>query len=253
MKKRHLFALAATVCLVTGLAPRASAHPSIAGTLYSSSDVLDAIQAEPLKCIPQSLLHHAQGVAIIPKVLRVGLGLGGRFGEGVILVRNPDGTWGEPIFIKFTGGSIGWQVGVESVDVILVFKTRGCLDRILKGKGKVTLGADVSIAAGPVGRQAEAATDARLQAEIYSYSRSRGLFAGISLEGSGIFINHEANRVYKEQPRQEDVMAAVKLRNQLTLMCGPPRLPPPVVVPIGPPTQLLPPPAPIAVPGAPIR
>jgi lipid-binding SYLF domain-containing protein len=201
---------------------RASAEPRVAGTLWSASEVLEAFQDVPLKSIPPSLVRGAQGVAIIPGVIKLGLGIGGRFGEGVVFVRNADGSWCNPVFISFTGGSIGWQAGVQSTDVILVFRTRKSLERILQGKGKLTLGADVAIAAGPVGRQAEADTDARLQAEIYSYSRSRGLFAGVSLEGAAMLNNARANEAFTRRPRAEDVQAAEKLKIQLMAMTGVP-------------------------------
>jgi lipid-binding SYLF domain-containing protein len=135
-------------------------------------------------------------VAILPDVVKAGFVVGGRYGRGVILLRQPDGSWSNPVFITLAGGGIGWQVGVQSTDLVLVFKTSNSLDRILKGKGKLTLGADVAVAAGPVGRQAEAATDAMLRAEIYSYSRSRGLFAGVSVEGAGLLVDCEANEAF---------------------------------------------------------
>ena len=120
---------------------------------------------------------------IVPRVIKAGLVVGGRFGRGVVLVRNGKGCWSNPAFVTLTGGSVGWQIGVQSTDLVLVFKNRKTADRLLHGKDKLTLGADAAVAAGPLGRQAEAGTDARLHAEIYSYSRSRGLFAGISLKG----------------------------------------------------------------------
>jgi lipid-binding SYLF domain-containing protein len=216
------------------------------GTLWSASDVLDAFQAIPMKSIPPALLRDAQGVAIIPGVIKLGFGIGGRYGEGVILGRLPDGSWSNPVFITFTGGSIGWQVGIQSADIVLVFKTRKSLERVLQGKGKLTLGADAAVAAGPLGRQAEAGTDARLQAEIYSYSRSRGLFAGISLEGSGILYSVRANEAFRRSPRPETIVAAERLRAQLTAMTG---APPPLALPpqtIPPPA--LPPPPPLPAP-----
>jgi hypothetical protein len=112
----------------------------------------------------------------------------------VVLVRGKTGAWEPPTFVTLTGGSVGWQAGVQATDVILVFKTRKSIEGLMRGK--FTLGADAAVAAGPVGRQAEAATDARLRAEIYSYSRSRGLFAGVSLDGSALQIDPVANAIY---------------------------------------------------------
>jgi lipid-binding SYLF domain-containing protein len=232
MHKPISILMASILILLASDGRQASARADVAGTLFSASEVLEALHGAPPKCIPQAILNNAQGVAIIPKLVRAGLGIGGRYGEGVVLVRNADGTWCDPIFVTITGGSVGWQIGIESVDLVLVFRGRKSLDRILEGKGKLTLGADVSVAAGPVGRQAEGGTDALLRAEICSYSRSKGLFAGIALDGA-VMLNHkDANRAFRERPLQEDVMAAAKLKNQLTRMCNPPAIlvPPPGAV-----------------------
>ncbi|HET6804918.1 MAG TPA: lipid-binding SYLF domain-containing protein, partial [Frateuria sp.] len=114
-----------------------------------------------------------------------------RRGEGLISVKSPDGTWSNPSFITLTGCSVGFQAGVSSTDVVLVFRTQRGVDSIVNGK--FTLGADAAAAAGPVGRTASAATDAQMKAEIYSYSRSRGLFAGVALDGSVLRIDYDAN------------------------------------------------------------
>ncbi len=119
----------------------------------------------------------------------------GRFGRGVILVRDPNGAWRAPLFVTFTGGSVGWQLGLQSTDVVLVFKNRKGLETMLSGS-EFTLGADASVAAGPVGRQATAGTDIKLNAEIYSYSRSRGLFAGVALDGSVLKVDNRAVAAY---------------------------------------------------------
>jgi lipid-binding SYLF domain-containing protein len=110
-------------------------------------------------------------------------------------MRDRNGGWGNPVFISLTGGSVGWQIGVQSTDVVLVFKTKTSLDGFMKGK-RLTLGADVAVAAGPVGREAQASTDGSLEAEIFSYSRSRGLFVGASLDGSMIDVDERANGAY---------------------------------------------------------
>jgi lipid-binding SYLF domain-containing protein len=156
-----------------------------------SIDVLKAIEAIPEKGIPPALLRNANGIAIIPNVIKAGFILGGRYGTGVLVVRNAEGGWSNPSFVSITGGSIGWQIGVQGIDIILVFKSSRSIEHIMTGK--FTLGADASIAAGPVGREASAATDAQLKSEIYSYSRSRGLFAGISLAGAVLKVKEDAN------------------------------------------------------------
>ena len=160
---------------------RAADHEQ--ATVAAASEVARALTAVPLKCIPPTLMHQAKGVAIIPHVVKAGFLVDRRFGRGVILARRPDGSWSDPVFITLSGGGLGVEAGFESTDLVLVFKTEGSLDHILKGKGTLTLGADVTVAAGPIGREAEAATDRLLKAEVFSYSRSRGLFAGLSLEG----------------------------------------------------------------------
>jgi lipid-binding SYLF domain-containing protein len=165
-------------------------------TVEAAGEVVDALAAIPLKGIPPALVKEAQGVAIFPGVLKAGFLVGGRFGHGVLLVREKDESWGPPTFLRIRGGSFGLQVGAQSTDLILIFKSKDSVDRILKGRRKVTLGADLAVAAGPVGRQAEAATDAQLKAEIYSYSRSRGLFAGLALEGATLLPDSAATEEY---------------------------------------------------------
>lgn len=154
--------------------------------------VLDEIVQAPDQAIPSMLLREAEAIAVIPSVVKAGLVLGGRSGRGLISVRAADGTWSNPSFIRLTGGSIGFQAGVQSTDVVLVFRSRRGVDSIVNGK--FTLGADAAVAAGPVGRTAQASTDGQLKAEIYSYSRSRGLFAGVALDGAVIAIDHRANQ-----------------------------------------------------------
>ena len=154
--------------------------------------VLKEVMQAPDKAIPHDLLREAHAIAVIPDVIKAGFVVGGRHGEGLIAVKTRDGTWSNPSFISLTGGSIGFQAGVSSTDVILVFRTQRGVDSIVHGK--FTLGADASAAAGPVGRSAAASTDAQLKAEIYSYSRSRGLFAGASLDGTALTIDNKANQ-----------------------------------------------------------
>jgi lipid-binding SYLF domain-containing protein len=159
--------------------------------VYSAIEVIEEMVKIPEEGIPEALLSKAYGIAIIPKVIKAAWVIGGRYGKGVLLVRKTTGEWSQPCFIRIAGGSVGWQIGVQSADIILVFKRRKSVDSITEGK--ITLGADASIAAGPVGRRAEASTDIELEAEIYSYSKSRGLFAGVSIEGAAIQIDEEAN------------------------------------------------------------
>lgn len=154
--------------------------------------VLSEVMQAPDRRIPGRLLGEAEAIAVIPNVIKAGLIFGGRHGRGLISVRSPDGTWSNPSFITLNGGSVGFQAGVQSTDVVLLFRSRRGVDSIVNGK--FTLGADAAAAAGPVGRNAQAATDAELKAEIFSYSRSRGLFAGVSLDGSVLSIDHKSNQ-----------------------------------------------------------
>lgn len=176
-----------------------AALPAAAATkeenrVIDATAVMDQLMRIPEQSIPPALLSRAHAIAVVPNVVKVGFGLGARRGKGVLVVRQEDGTWSNPAFITVTGGSIGFQVGAQSTDIILVFKTRQGVDGITRGK--LTLGADASIAAGPVGRQAAVATDATFRSEVYSYSRSRGLFAGVALEGAGVTMDRKANAAY---------------------------------------------------------
>jgi lipid-binding SYLF domain-containing protein len=159
-----------------------------------AADVVDQLSRIPEKSIPPSLLSRAYAVAVIPNVVRAAFGLGARRGKGVLVVRQDDNSWSNPAFVTLTGGSFGWQIGAESADVILVFKTRKGVDGI--ANGKLTLGANASVAAGPVGRQTGIATDIEFRAEVFSYSRTRGLFAGVALEGAGVTMDRKANAAF---------------------------------------------------------
>jgi lipid-binding SYLF domain-containing protein len=227
-------------------------------TLRAAGETVDALGTVSLKGIPPALMANAKGVAIIPRVIKAGFLIGGRFGRGVVMARQPNGDWSNPVFISLAGGSVGWQAGVQSTDVLLVFKTQDSLKRILEGKDKVTLGADVAVAAGPVGRQAGASTDGELKAEIYSYSRSRGLFAGVSLEGAGLLVDGEANSAFYSlrSGRPADVLAlpgseALEVRALKDRLM---RLAAPTVIVVPPGTVVAPAPAPpiyVPAPAAP--
>ena len=185
---RRLLAVAFALLLP---AMAAHADDSPLARAQNAVRVLREIEMAPDKAIPTDLLKDARAIAVIPDVLKVGFVFGGRRGEGLISVKQPNGTWSYPSYITLTGGSVGFQVGVSSTDVVLVFRTQRGVDTIVNGK--FTLGADAAAAAGPVGRNASAATDSDMHAEIYSYSRARGLFAGVALDGSVLRIDYDAN------------------------------------------------------------
>ena len=186
----HRFAVVPLLLLL--VAPWVMAGDKEDERAQDAARVLAEIMAVPDKRVPSHLIEKAEAIAVIPDVVKAGLVIGGRHGRGLISVRSPDGTWSNPSFISITGGSIGFQAGVQSTDVVLVFRSKRGVDQIVNGK--FTLGADAAVAAGPVGRNAQASTDAQLKAEIYSYSRSRGLFAGVALDGSVLSIDHDSNQ-----------------------------------------------------------
>lgn len=185
-------ALALLLTLIAATALPARAGEDEEKRAENAVRVLKEVMEAPDKAIPKDLLQGAHAIAVVPDVIKAGFVVGGRHGSGLISVKSRDGTWSNPSFISMTGGSFGFQAGVSSTDVILVFRTQRGVDSIVHGK--FTLGADASAAAGPVGRTAQAATDAQLKAEIYSYSRARGLFAGAALDGTAITIDNDANQ-----------------------------------------------------------
>jgi lipid-binding SYLF domain-containing protein len=157
----------------------------------NAANVLGEIMDAPDQGIPEGLLKKAYGIAVIPHVVKGALGIGGRYGKGLVAQRNADGGWGTPLYIAIGGGSFGLQLGVEATDVVMVFTNHTGIEPLLKGKLK--LGADASATAGPVGRKAEVGTDILLKSAIYSYSRSKGLFAGIALDGAVLQLDDDAN------------------------------------------------------------
>jgi len=187
MNSRSLFAFLALL----GASP-ALAADSKDSTIDNAIDVLDDLAGTPEKRIPPTMLRDAAAVIIAPDVVKVGFVVAVNHGHGVLLVRQKGG-WSDPVFVTLTGGGVGWQAGVQSTDLFLVIRNARSLDRILRGAGKLTLGGDAAVTAGPIGRDVSAATDAQLKAEILSYSRSRGLFAGVSLEGGTMVVDHTAN------------------------------------------------------------
>jgi lipid-binding SYLF domain-containing protein len=185
------------IILCAVLAGALTARPALAvtseeATIENSMVVLRELQGMPDLQIPDQLLARAEGIVILPANVKVGLIFGARFGGGVMLVRTQNRDWSNPVFVKSGGGSVGFQWGGQVADIVLVLTTKQSIEGITDGK--MTLGADASVAAGPVGRTAMASTSLTFDSEIYAYSRTKGLFAGVSLEGSGIFINSKANQ-----------------------------------------------------------
>lgn len=190
ISRAHFISLLAGTTLAFLAMPSQAAGREEARIL-TATQVLEELRASRDQFIPDRLLERAYGIAVVPDVAKVAFVAGGRRGKGVFVVRDKDGRFTSPVFISLTGGSFGWQAGVQESDIVLVFTTRAGIEGITDGK--LTLGGDASVAAGPVGRQASASTDANFAAEVYSYSRARGLFAGIALDGTALTIDQRAN------------------------------------------------------------
>jgi len=193
----RLFAALAGLALAVGTTG-AWAQAREQGRLLMASQVLEELRGTRDQYIPDRLLERAYAIAVIPDMTKIAFFAGGRRGHGVLVVRDKDGRFTSPTFITMTGGSFGWQWGVQSTDIMLVFTTRRGVEGITGGK--FTLGADASVAAGPVGRTASASTDTSFKAEVYSYSRSRGVFAGLALDGTALTIDDDANETFYGKP-----------------------------------------------------
>ena len=175
-----------------------------------AADVLTEIMRIPEDGIPDELMSKAQAIAVIPHVVKGAFGIGGQYGKGLVSQRMPNGSWSAPSYINIGGGSFGLQLGVQATDLLLVFTNKDGIEPLLKGK--LQLGADASAVAGPVGRRASVATDVLLKSGIFSYSRAKGLFAGVSLEGAGVTIDDSANKkVYGKEVTGEDILIAGKV------------------------------------------
>ena len=156
-----------------------------------SAAVLDEIMAAADNAIPEAILKKAQGIAVFPSLIKGGMFLGGQRGHGILSVRDASGAWSAPAFLTITGGSVGAQIGLQAIDLVLVITDRRGLEQLVKNQFK--LGAEAGVAAGPVGREATAQTDIQMRAKILGYSRARGLFAGVTLNGSTIREDRDAN------------------------------------------------------------
>jgi lipid-binding SYLF domain-containing protein len=162
-----------------------------------ATEIINKMSQKPEQAIPVAYVQRAHGIAVIPQVVKVGFIIGGQHGKGIMVVRKSDGSWSDPYFLSLTSGSVGLQIGGQGADIVLLFMTKRAAQEA--GKGKFTVGADAGAAAGPVGRQAGKRTDTGLDAEIYTYAWSRGLFAGLSVEGAVLSIDNSANGNYYGQ------------------------------------------------------
>lgn len=206
-----LIAVAAVVsCAV--VSDNAYAENKWTNLVEESGWVLRDVQQMPDQGIPEDLLRKCQAIAIFPNTVSGGFVIGGKYGQGIIMVRDLEtGRWSPPAIFTIAGGSFGWQIGGQATDFVLLVMSRRSVDGLLSGKFK--LGADASVAAGPVGRAAEASTDIQLKGGILSYSRSRGLFAGAKLEGAMI-AEHEAGdeALYGKPLSAKDILLRNKVK-----------------------------------------
>jgi lipid-binding SYLF domain-containing protein len=189
---KNLWCATAALLLAVLLPAAAGAQTREDARLITATQVMEELRASPDQNIPNWLMERAYGVAVIPEVLKGALFFGGRHGNGVLTVRDDAGRFSNPVFISLSGGSWGLQVGAQSTDVVLVFATKRSVENF--ARGEFTLGGTASVAAGPVGRQGEAS--AGKNSEIYSYSRTRGLFAGVALDGTALLFASGANKSF---------------------------------------------------------
>jgi lipid-binding SYLF domain-containing protein len=195
-RTRLLTTLTGVALTFTAVAAHAQALEE--GRLLLATQVLNDARDARDQGIPDRLLERAYGIAVIPEYTKVAFFLGGARGHGALVIRDSSGHFSGPIFVTLTGGSFGFQWGVQKTDLVLVFTSRKGVEGITGGK--LTLGGDVSVAAGPVGRQASAATDQAFNAGVYSYSQTRGIFAGIALAGAALTIDDSSNAELYHHP-----------------------------------------------------
>jgi lipid-binding SYLF domain-containing protein len=193
MKQVTSILTAATLCLGTSLAFAQGDHAKDDERLTAAAAVIEEVMATPDKGIPQTILAGAHCVVVIPSYKKGAFVVGAQYGQGVATCRTPVG-WSAPVFVKLEGGSYGFQIGGQATDLVLVAMNKNGLEDMLKAK--VKLGADAAASAGPVGRNAQAGTDWKLNAEFLTYSRSKGLFAGLDLDGTILSQNADDTRAF---------------------------------------------------------
>lgn len=211
MKLRVRSILVVTVILQTVGTSLAAVSSKEQDRFTRSGQVIEEMIHASDKNLPKGMLDKSRCVAVVPSLKKGGLGVGGRFGHGFVTCRRGGtGSWGPVSSFKIAGGNFGFQIGLQSVDVVLLFVNQKGVDKLLKDQ--FTLGGDASVAAGPVGRTAEAGTDVSLQSEIYSYARSRGLFAGVALDGARMYTDADVNKdLYGHDIKPEDILLTPKV------------------------------------------
>lgn len=190
--RRFAWFMVAIAVSSLGLTAPTLARSEESDRLNEATAILRELNDVPDVSVPRRVMEKAVAVAVFPSVKKGGLVVGGHFGRGVLSARSAkSGTWSSPAFLTLTGGSFGLQIGGQAIDLVLVIMDERGLEQLLKNQFKI--GGDASVAAGPVGRDAEASTDIQMRAKILSYSRARGLFAGVTLKGSTIRQDRDAN------------------------------------------------------------
>jgi lipid-binding SYLF domain-containing protein len=193
MKKFLFLTLILSVYCLSSAAKDESRESKAADRAQAAADVLNEIQGAPDKGIPQEVLGSAECVAVVPSMLKGGFIVGGKYGRGLASCRTAKG-WSAPAFFQLTGGSVGFQIGGQAVDLVMLIMNKDGMKRLLSSE--FALGADASVAAGPVGRHAEGNTDWKMRSEVLTYSRARGLFAGVSLNGAVIKQDKDSTREF---------------------------------------------------------
>lgn len=196
MPKRTIIAVCTLIAMLVSVWPcSATGSPELESRISDCTNVVKGMMEAPDGGIPKDLLKRSRAIIIFPSLLKAGLGVGGHYGRGVVLRKDQaSGRWGPPAFISVMGGSFGWQIGIQATEMVLLVMSEVSLKSLFQDK--FTLGADASVAAGPVGRDASAGTDIALSAGILSYSRAKGLFAGVSVKGSILEPDWDANEKY---------------------------------------------------------
>ena len=193
MKKFLLLTLIVSLCSFSFAADDETKESKAADRVQAAADVLSDIQSAPDKGIPPEVLGSAECVAVVPSMLKGGFIVGAKYGRGLASCRTPKG-WSAPAFFVVTGGSFGFQIGGQAVDLVMLIMNKNGMKHLLSSE--FALGADASVAAGPVGRHAEGNTDWKMRAEVLTYSRARGLFAGVSLNGAQIKQDKDSTREF---------------------------------------------------------
>jgi SH3 domain-containing YSC84-like protein 1 len=193
MKKSLLLTLIVSLCSLSFAADEPAKESKAVDRVQAAADVLNEIQSAPDKGIPQEVLGSAECVAVVPSMLKGGFIVGAKYGRGLASCRTPKG-WSAPAFFVVAGGSFGFQIGGQAVDLVMLIMNKDGMKHLLSSE--FALGADASVAAGPVGRHAEGNTDWKMRAEVLTYSRARGLFAGVTLNGAQIKQDKDSTREF---------------------------------------------------------